>query len=403
MVKREAEKLLRSYAKQFRAIAIVGPRQSGKTTLAKMVFPKKPYVSLENPDERRLAQEDPRSFLARYKSGCIIDEVQRVPEIFNYLQQILDESSKDGQFVLTGSNNFLMQASITQSLAGRIGFIDLLPLTLNEISATQTSERVASNNKLKESSTPPRYINTDELILSGCYPEIYDKNRDPRIWYPAYIRTYIERDVKQIRNIESTLHFHRFLKLCAGRCGQQWSASALSNECGVDVRTINAWLSVLVSSYIVFLLPPHYKSFNKRIVKTPKLYFTDTGLACSLLGIKTASELSNSHFRGALFENFVLGEINKERTNKGNPFEFYYWRENNGLEVDVLIEKAGEMLPIEIKSAQTYTDTFIKSIRQYNKLSGQSKGILLYDGQQEWTSPEQLAIVNWRKIAGLLV
>ncbi|MEK6616456.1 MAG: AAA family ATPase, partial [Bacteroidota bacterium] len=283
MIKRTAEKLLRNYSRQFRALAVVGPRQSGKTTLVKMTFPGKPYVSLENPDERMQADSDPRGFLNRFKNGAIIDEAQRVPVLFSYLQQILDETRKESLFILTGSNNFLLQQSVTQSLAGRIGYIDLLPLSINEISFFVKTK-----------------ISTDELILNGCYPELYDKKRISSIWYPAYIRTYVERDVRQLRNIDNTLLFTRFLQLCAGRTGQQISVSALSNECGIDVKTVNSWLGILQSSYIIFLLPPHHRNFNKRIVKTSKLYFTDTGLACSLLGIHKTKELSNSQFREAL-------------------------------------------------------------------------------------------------------
>lgn len=303
MQPRNAEKLLLRYSRQFRAVAVVGPRQSGKTTLVKMVFPRKAYVSLEDPDERMFATSDPRAFLARFGDGAIIDEAQRVPGLFNYMQGVQDGNRKDGFYILTGSNNLLLNQSFSQSLAGRIGYIDLLPLCHSEILGFKRKEQ-----------------NIEELMLNGCYPEIYDKKRDPTIWYPAYIRTYIERDVKQIRNIENTLLFNRFLQLCAGRTGQQLNISALSSETGVQNKTAQAWLSILQSSYIVHLLPPYHKKFNKRVVKTPKMYFTDTGLACSLLGIRQGKELMNSHFRGALFENYVIMEILKQKTQHGVPF-----------------------------------------------------------------------------------
>ncbi len=384
MINREGEKLLKAYSKQFRSLALVGPRQSGKTTLVRKTFPDKPYVSLENPDERLQADNDPRAFLNRFKRGAIIDEAQRVPALFSYLQQILDETKKEGLFILTGSNNFLLQQSVTQSLAGRIGYIDLLPLTYNEILGFGNSD-----------------ISTNELLFKGCFPEVYAKKRAPEIWYPAYIRTYVERDVKQLRNIDNTILFNRFLKLCAGRIGQQLVVSALSNECGVDVKTINAWLGILQSSYIIHLLPPHYKNFNKRIVKTPKLYFTDTGLACSLLGIKQINELSNSHFRGSLFENYVIMELLKTKYNRGSQSSIYYWRDNKGIEIDVLIDTGKKLIPIEVKSAQTFSESYLKSIIQWNKFSKNKGGLLLYDGDMEFTGTNGIKVNNWRKISEL--
>jgi predicted AAA+ superfamily ATPase len=381
MVSRTAEKLIKDYSKQFRALAVVGPRQSGKTTLVRKVFPKKPYVSLENPDERFLAESDPRAFLGRYPSGAIIDEAQRVPALFSYLQQILDETKKEGLFILTGSNNFLLQQAVTQSLAGRIGYVDLLPLSYHEIS-----------------SFGDKQWSTNQLILNGCYPEIYDKNRKPAIWYPAYIRTYVERDVKQLRNIDNTLLFNRFIQLCAGRIGQQLNVSSLSVECGVEMKTVNSWLSILQSSYVLFLLPPHHKNFNKRVVKMPKLYFYDTGLACSLLGIRQENELANSHFRGNLFENFVLLELMKKKFNTGSPTQLYFWRDNKGLEIDVLLDNGKDLSAIEIKAAQTYQENFFKPIHQWNSFSQQEKGTLLYDGTLEFNSKEGYVVKNWRGV-----
>ena len=379
MIHREGEKLLKAYSRQFRSLAVVGPRQSGKTTLVRKTFPRKPYVSLENPDERLQADKDPRGFLNRFKNGAIIDEAQRVPALFSYLQQILDETKKEGLFVLTGSNNFLLQQSVTQSLAGRIGYIDLLPLSLKEIN---------SFSKTK--------INTNQLIFSGCYPELYDKKRKPEVWYPSYIRTYVERDVKQLRNIDNTLLFNRFLQLCAGRIGQQLNTSALSNECGIDVKTVNSWLGILQSSYIIYLLPPHHKNFNKRVVKTPKLYFIDTGLACSLLGIRQTQELSNSHFRGALFENYVITEFLKKKFNGGLSNNLFYWRDNKGIEIDLLIESKNKLIPIEIKAAQTFQESYLKPMQQWNGFSKNKGGLLLYDGEQEFTRKDKIKIINWR-------
>lgn len=384
MIKRIAEKLARSYSRQFRSLAIVGPRQSGKTTLAKKVFPKKEYVSLENPDERMLAETDPRAFLARFPKGAILDEAQRAPSLFSYLQQTLDETKKEGLFILTGSNNFLLQQSVSQTLAGRIGYIDLLPLSYTEILAFGGKQRT-----------------TNELILQGCYPELYDKKRAPGIWYPAYIRTYVERDVKLVRNIENAVLFNRFLQLCAGRTGQQLNVATLSNECGIDVRTVNAWLGILQSSYIIHLLPPFYNSFNKRIVKTPKMYFIDTGLACTLLGIRTEKELSLSHFRGALFETYIIMEMLKKKFNMGANIQLYFWRDNKGVEVDLVVDMGKRLVPMEIKSAKTFQETYLHSINQWNGFSGNTGGLLLYDGIQEFNKTNGMKVRNWRTINSL--
>ena len=379
MIQRQALALIRKYSKQFRALAVVGPRQSGKTTLVKQAFPNKPYISLENPDERLWAQKDPRGFLNRFKNGAILDEAQRSPDLFNYLQQIIDESNKDGQFILTGSNNFMLQESISQSLAGRIGYIDLLPLNYNEILEFKRKN-----------------YETEDLIFRGCYPEIYDKKRLPEIWYPSYIRTYVERDVKQLRNIDNTLLFNRFLQLCAGRTGQLFSAAAISNECGIDVRTVNAWIGILQSSYIIFLLPPHHYNFNKRVVKSPKLYFYDTGVACSLLGLKSKEEISVSHFKGALFENYVITEIMKSNLNTGTNAKLYFWRDNNGTEIDLIIDNNGKLLPIEIKSSQTYNEEFQRSLLKWNNYSGNKGGVLLYSGTMEMKTTENIQVLNWK-------
>ena len=263
MVNRKIEDLLREYAGEFRSLLLVGPRQSGKSTLVKKVFFEKPYISLENIDERDLALRDPRAFLQRFPNGAILDEIQRVPSLFNYLQEILDNSTEDGLFILTGSNNLLLQSNISQTLAGRIGILDLLPLSHNEIKKFDEEE-----------------VDIDSLITKGAYPEIYQKKRNPQHWYPSYIRTYIERDVRDIRNIDNISMFTKFLRLCAGRVGQQLNISSMSNECGIDVKTVNSWLSVLESTYIIKLLQPYYKNYNKRIVKSPKLYFFDTGVVC---------------------------------------------------------------------------------------------------------------------------
>jgi hypothetical protein len=347
----------------------------------KQVFPGKQYVSLENPDERSLAITDPRAFLNRMPKGGILDEIQRAPELLSYLQEILDETDQDGLFILTGSNNLLLQEGIGQTLAGRIGVLDLFPFSLKELPA----------------SNRPKTLN--DSIWTGSYPEVHEKNRKPALWYPSYLRTYVERDVRQIQNIADTMLFQKFLRLCAGRIGQLLNVSALSNECGIAHKTAEAWLSLLEKTYVIKLLPPYHRNFNKRITKSPKLYFIDTGLACTLLQIKSTKELSLSHFRGALVENYIIMDIMKDAYHQGNQPSIFYWRENNGVEVDLVIESLSgqKFTPIEIKSAQTYTPDHSKSLKKFMKYSGTDSGIVLYDGNMEFESSDQVQVMNWRK------
>lgn len=360
---RIAENELLTLSRQYRAIAVVGPRQSGKTTLVRGVFPEKAYVNLENTDIRRFAIEDPRGFLSGFPDGAILDEVQRVPELFSYLQQVLDENTAKGQFILTGSNNFLLQENISQTLAGRVGYMFLLPLSLHEL-----------NQPLPF---------TDELIYRGLYPELYDSEEmDAGKYYSNYIRTYVERDVRLIKNIVDIYAFERFLRLCAGRTGQLLNMNSLAIETGVDNKTIASWLSVLETSFIVFRLQPYHQNYNKRIVKMPKLYFYDTGLASALLGIENKEQLSLHPFRGALFENMVVLEFLKNRFNHGKTNNLFFWRDNVGTEIDLLIENTKGLVPIEIKSGQTITDAYFKSLTTWCKISGINTGYVIYAGNQ---------------------
>jgi len=383
MIKREAESELINLAQQFKAVAVVGPRQSGKTTLTRYVFPDKPYVSLENPDIRRFALDDPRGFLAQYKTGAVIDEVQRVPELFSYLQQILDEDDKRGKFILTGSNNFLLQESISQSLAGRIAYLNLLPFTVSELPEEEAND-------------------LHDLMFRGFYPSLYDQPVDPGKWYPNYIRTYIERDVRQIKNITDLNAFERFLRLCAGRTGQLLNMNSLAIESGVDNKTIASWIGVLESSFIMYRLHPQHSNFNKRIVKMPKIYFYDTGLACALLGIQNATQLNYHPLTGNLFENFSIGELLKHRLNQAKSNNLYFWRDNTGHEVDIIIDTMEKLYPVEIKSGKTITDKFFTGIQYWFKISGEKNGAIIYAGESD-QKRYNIKIVPWNKIKSLSV
>ena len=383
MIKREAEEELKILSSQFKAIAIIGPRQSGKTTLARFVFPNMPYVNLENPDIRMYAIDDPRGFLSNYKTGAIFDEIQRTPKLFSYLQEILDETKSNGRFVLTGSNNFLLQENISQSLAGRIAYLNLLPFTIKEL-------------------IPNSDFDLNTLLFNGFYPPIYDQKPDPARWYSNYIRTYIERDVRQIKNISNLNTFDRFIKLCAGRIGQLLNKNNLAIEAGVDNKTIDSWLGILESSFIIYRLQPHHINYNKRIVKMPKLYFYDTGLACNLLGINDASQLDTHYLRGNLFENLIISEFLKIKFNTNLPLNLFFWRDNVGHEIDLIIDHSNSLLPIEIKSGKTVHKEFFKNLHYWMKLTGIKKGKLIYAGESSQKRSEGVEIVSWKNSKKIL-
>lgn len=380
MIKRAAENKLADLAAKFKAVVVTGARQSGKTTLVKKMFADKPYRSLENPDTRTYARDDPRGFLESLPNGAILDEVQRVPDLFSYLQEILDGSAQKGQFILTGSNNFLLQQNISQSLAGRVGYLYLLPFSTVELGKA----------KLLPSAD-------EALMLKGFYPPVYDQDIPPQDWCPNYIHTYIERDVRQVKNVADLITFEKFMRLLAGRTAQELNYTALAVETGVDVKTMQSWIGILESSFILHLLKPHYRNFNKVIVKRPKLYFYDVSIVCSLLGITELPQLTVHPLRGAIFETMVVAELVKSRTNKGLPVNLYFWRDKTGREVDVVIDQGGKLLPIEIKSGQTVSNEFFKNIDYWKELSGSKKAIVLYAGKEKQTRSTGTAVMNWRK------
>jgi predicted AAA+ superfamily ATPase len=379
MIIREAQKKLLDLASKFKCVAVTGARQCGKTTLVKQTFNKLPYVSLENMDTRQFALDDPRGFLQTYVNGAIFDEIQRTPQLFSYLQEFLDNTNKKGRFILTGSNNFLLQQSITQSLAGRVGYLTLLPFSLKEL---------ASINALPDSDL--------SLMKNGFYPPIYDQQIPPNDWCPNYIKTYIERDVRQIKNISDLIVFERFMKILAARTGQEFNASALALDTGVDVKTIQSWIGILESSYIIYLLKPHYKNFNKTIVKRPKIYFYDTALVCSLIGILNEEQLDLNPAKGAIFENMVINEFVKNCTNQGVEINLFYWRDKTGHEIDLIIDEYPELLPIEIKSGKTINTEFFKNLIFWMRISGLSKAQLLYGGNQSQKYSSGIEVKNWR-------
>ena len=385
MIARTAHDTLMRLARGFPVVAVTGPRQSGKTTLARAAFPDKPYLSLEDPDNRLLAETDPRGLLSRFPDGVILDEAQRVPGLFSYLQTSVDANLRPGAYVLTGSQQFGLLSGITQSLAGRVGMVQLLPFSLAEL---QRAGRL-----------PP---DLDELVFRGLYPPLYDRDITPGDWCAGYVSTYVERDVRQLIAVRDLSAFQRFLRMCAARTGQLLNLSSLAADCGITHNTAGAWLSVLEASFIVFLLRPHFRNYNKRLVKTPKLYFCDTGLSCWLLGIREPGQLAFHAQRGALFENLVVTEFLKARLNRGRPPDIYFWRDSRGLEVDLLLEGGEELKPVEIKAGQTIASDFFDSLKKWGALSdSQDKPAwLVYGGDREMQNGKVM-IIPWRRLPRL--
>lgn len=346
MIPRSISATLRRNLEQFPLVSLTGPRQSGKTTLLRNEFPEYTYVSLEDPDARALAQDDPRSFLSLYGSRAIFDEAQRVPELFSYLQGKVDESRVPGQYIISGSQNFLLMEAISQSLAGRVAVRHLLPLSYSEV---------------KGAGDQPSTV--EEWVVKGGYPRLYDVPIDPDEYFPSYIQTYLDRDVRRELGVVKLADFNRFIALCASRIGNLVNVQALATECGINVRTAKDWLFALEQSFIIHLLHPYHRNFGKRLVKTPKLYFVDTGLACSLLGIETPEQFLTSGFKGALFENAVVSELLKESYAQGKLPSLYFWRDSSGREIDLIVEKGGSIQrAIEIKASATYSPKFFATL-----------------------------------------
>lgn len=361
-ISRDLEKVLPRLAASFRVLAVLGPRQSGKTTLVRKMFPTYAYVSCENSEIAQVIQDDPQGFLQFYSSGngLIIDEFQKSPQLLSALQTWVDNNPKPGFFVLTGSQNYLMNAAISQSLAGRVGVVTLLPLSLHELSETKSD-----------------LPSLETVLAQGLYPDIVGAPQDYAIKLASYLATYVERDVRDLKQVGDLLQFRLFIKMCAARVGQLINYTSLANDCGISLKTAKAWLSVLEAAYIVFFVQPHHQNFSKRLVKTPKLYFYDTGLVCSLLDISPQALLVHP-LRGALFESLIMSELIKTRFNTLNKPNLYFWRDKTGHEVDCIFEPSfGQLVPIEIKSGKTLTTNFAAGLEFYSNLAGQHV-------QQQW-------------------
>lgn len=368
MITREITQELTDCSAEYPVVTIFGPRQSGKTTLARMAFPDKPYYSLENPDTRLAAETDPRGFLNNIPSGAILDEIQRLPVLLSYLQGIIDEKQQTGMFILTGSHQPDVHQAVSQSLAGRTALLTLLPFSLAELLNYKTQ------------------WDAYEIISSGSFPRLHQEGLDPGRFYNGYIQTYVERDVRTLVNVKDVNLFQQFLTLLAGRTGQIVNYTSLGNDIGISGASVKNWISVLKASFVVFELQPFFENINKRVIKSPKLYFTDTGLAAHLLGIETPEQAKRDPLRGSLYENLVILEILKSRYNQGKRPQFYFYRDTNGNEVDLVIKKGRELMPIEIKSAATFTRHFLKAIEQFKDLTGNrcQDGYVLYDGEEQY-------------------
>lgn len=382
-IPRQIAPMIKAQKSKFPVLAVTGPRQSGKTTLLRELFADYRYISLENPDLRTFATDDPIAFLNRYDNKVILDEVQRVPELFSYIQGRVDESRTMGQYVLSGSQNFHLLNNITQTLAGRVALFKLLPFDFVELK---------SNGMLDHSAAV--------AAVKGFYPAIYDRGIDPAVFYANYIQTYIEKDVTELMNIRNLKVFRTFLGLCAGRAGQLVNFSALANECDISHNTAKAWLSILESSYIIFLLQPYHQNFNKRLVKSPKLYFYDTGLLNFLLGHKTAADLEENRLKGNVFENMIVAEYQKKNHHQYLHEDYYFWQDSNANEVDLLMKKGEGFSVFEIKATQTLSPGLFKEMDRFEDISAPAKveKTLIYGGKED-EKRTRYHVISWRNIS----
>ena len=368
MIIREITEELLDSAKEYPVVTILGPRQSGKTTLVKMTYPDKPYFSMEDPDIRIAAEEDPRGFFNDIPNGAIIDEIQRLPILMSYIQGIVDECQESGMFILTGSHQPDVHQAVSQTLAGRTALLTLLPFSFSELKNYRTN------------------LEAYDLMVSGAFPRLHEKGLKASRFYNGYLQTYVERDVRTIINIKELSRFQRFLMLLAGRTGQIVNYTSLGNDIGLSGNTVKSWISILKAAYIIFELQPFYENINKRVIKSPKIYFTDTGLVCHLLGIETPDQAKRDPLRSGLYENLMILEILKSRYNRGIRPEIYFFRDTNANEVDLIIRRRRKLIPVEIKSAATYTKSFLKGLLMFKNLTPDAcdPGYVLYNGATEF-------------------
>lgn len=379
MINRQLEDEILALKNEFPIIAILGPRQSGKTTISKKLFPEYSYITLEDIDHREFADNDPRGFLEKYKKDIIFDEIQRVPSLMSYLQSHVDEMQENGRIIITGSHNFLLMEQISQSLAGRVGITKLLPFSYKEISGLE--------------------VDLEEFIFKGSYPRIYDKNIRPEVFYKNYISTYIEKDIRQIKQITKIDDFLKFIKILAGRTGQELNTNTLGDECGVSHNTIKEWIGVLEASFLIYKLRPYHKNYNKRIVKNPKIYFTDTGLVCSLLGIRKKEDIDYHFLKGSLFETFIVNEFIKSSFNYGEIFDFYFWRDNHKKEIDIVLDVGLDQYAFEVKSSKTVHEKFFDTLKYWEKLTNnrREKMYLIYGGNENYVRND-MNVLSWSNI-----
>jgi uncharacterized protein len=396
MIKRFLEKYLLRDARHYPVLTLTGPRQSGKTTLARTTFASHRYVSLEQVDQRRFAREDPRGFLAQFPGSVIIDEVQHVPDLLSYIQGAVDEDPSPGRFVLTGSHNFLLMSRVSQTLAGRCGILNLMPFSRAELEGQDQAETDPPASLFSNRTTR---LHLWETLRTGFYPRIHDRQIPPEVWLSDYVQTYIERDVRSLSNIGDLGTFDRFLTLCAGRTAQLLNYSGLASDCGISVDTARRWISVLKTSFIVFLLPPHHRNFNKRVVKSPKLYFYDTGLLCQLLGIREATQIVPHPLRGAIFENHVVAEVAKAYLHHRRTPPMFFWRDRTGHEVDLLIQEANLLYPVEIKSGNTMSPDMLDGLLWWTNLAGlpPDAATLVYGGDEAFNR-RKVAVRPWSAV-----
>ena len=384
MFRRHLSGKLKELAQGFPAVLVTGPRQSGKTTLVQQCFPSHRYVSLENPEIFEFANTDPKGFLAQNAPPCILDEIQRAPELLSYLQGLIDQNPHPGHWILTGSQQFLLMNKVSQTLAGRIAIVQLLPLSLLELQGLPARKPEEALMEREEIAKPQ--CSLEEIIYRGFYPRIHKDHLNPRDWYSAYYKTYVERDVRDVLRIGDLSTFQKFVRLCAGRTAQLLNLSSLANDAGISAPTARSWISVLEASSLVFLLQPHHQNFNKRLIKSPKLFFLDTGLLCHLLGLRQSEDLNIHPLKGAVFESFVVSEVFKLFSHLGESPPLYFWRDRTGHEIDLLIDLGVKLWPMEIKLGQTVSTDYFQNLKWWLGLrkNSQKEGILCYGGEENY-------------------